>query len=162
MKVRSAAGRCSVAGHAVDRAAAHHHRVGERLLEHDIPFALAPGHRAQSGIAGPAADEGVDAKLRQPMLVDLGLERRRRVVVRGLQLHRLEARGGGRSEPLQQGTLGEQVGKVGGETGHVIRLWVGVAFLTSLAQFRAVMRPLAGLECIRLNKSLNLHEFSLH
>jgi hypothetical protein len=57
------------------------------------------------------------------MLGQFRLDRRRRVVVGELQLHRLEAASGRRGEPLDQRPLGEQIGDVGGETWHgVFRL----------------------------------------
>src|SRR4029078_6300309 len=46
------------------------------------------------------------------------LERRRRVIVRRLQFHRLEASRGGRAEALEQRPLGEQIGQVGGKARH--------------------------------------------
>jgi hypothetical protein len=54
------------------------------------------------------------------VLVDLGLERRRRVIVGCLKLHRFEAGRGGRAETLKQRPVREQISEVGGETRHVI------------------------------------------
>ena len=108
------------AGHAVDRGAADSDGVIERLLEHDLPVALAARHRRQSGIAGPSADECVDAELRQPVLVDLGFQRGRRVIVGRLQLDGLEASRCRRAETLEQRPLGEQISEIGGKARHCL------------------------------------------
>ena len=79
MKVRSAAGRCSggtvpaMQWIALPPIATV---VSSACLNTDVPVALAPRHGAEPGIARPGADEGVDAKLGQAVLVDFGLERR--------------------------------------------------------------------------------------
>ena len=52
------------------------------------------------------------------MALDLAADVGRRMVIRDLQLDGLEAGGRGGSEPLEQRPFGEEIGEVGGETGH--------------------------------------------
>ena len=102
----------------MDRGPADRHHIVERALECGLPVAFAPGHRGKTEFG---AERRVDAKLDQSMPLKLGLHRRRRNVIRKLQLDRREAGGGSGAEALDQRTLGEQITEIGGKAGHGIR-----------------------------------------
>ena len=102
----------------MDRRAADRHRVIERLLEDLREFALAARHGAEPALAAVRPRLRVDAELGQTAALELGTDRRGRVVVGKLQLDRLEAGRRRRAEALHERALGEQIGKVGGEAGH--------------------------------------------
>src|SRR5579871_34485 len=105
------------AGHAMDRGAADHDHIIERLAECRVPFALAARTRAETEIA-VAAHRRVDAELGEAMPLQLRLHGRRRYIIRKLQLDRSKASRRGRAEALEQRALGEQITEIGGEAGH--------------------------------------------
>jgi hypothetical protein len=109
---------CNLARHAMDRAAADRGDEIKRLLEDRIPIGFPARYSGQAGIAVTAAHRGVDAELDQAMLLDLGPNRSRRLVVGKLQFHRLEAGRSRGAEALNRRPFGEEIGEIGGETRH--------------------------------------------
>src|SRR5579864_2989902 len=110
------------AGHAMDGAAADRDHIIERALEGCVPIALAPRQR---GKAEFRALRRVDAELGEAMALELGRHRRRRDVIRKLQLDRGKARRGGGAEALDQRALGEQMTEIGGKARHGVSLVSG-------------------------------------
>ena len=108
------------AGHAMDGAAADRHHIIERALERRVPIALAPRQRGETEFR---ALRRVDAELGEAMALELGRHRRRRDVIRKLQLDRGKPRGGSGAETLDQRALGEQMAEIGGKAGHGVS-WV--------------------------------------
>src|SRR5262249_55480440 len=102
-------------------ATADRHNIIERLLEHRVPVALAPGYRGDAELA-LATGRGVEPELCEAVTLELGFDGRRRMIIWELQFDRLEARGGGSAETFEQRTFGEEVHEIGGEAGHVNQL----------------------------------------
>src|SRR5580704_11574301 len=103
------------AGHAMDGAAADRRHIIERALEGCVPIALAP---RQCGETEFRALRRVDAELCQVMPLQLGRHRRRRDVIRKLQLDGGETRSSSSAEALDQRALGEKMAEIGGKAGH--------------------------------------------
>src|ERR1043165_1644151 len=102
----------------MDRRAADRGDVVERLLENLGELALAPRRGAGPALPAVRARLGVEPELGEAVAGELGAHVGGRVVIRHLQLDRLEAGRRCRAEALHERALDEQVGEIGGETGH--------------------------------------------
>ena len=105
------------AGQAVNGPPSDRHGIVERAAKQRGEILLAPRHRGEAG-CGARRRGRVDAENGEAMPLDLAPDIGGGMVVRGLQLDRLEARRRGRREPLQQRKLGEEIGEIGGEARH--------------------------------------------
>jgi hypothetical protein len=104
----------------MDLPAADRHHVVERLAEQRRELGLAAGHAGEPELASlDVAGRRVEPEHGQLVLLQLGLHRARRVVVRELQLDRRKARSRGGREAFHERALGEQIGEIGGKAGHL-------------------------------------------
>ncbi len=107
----------------MDRRAAYRGDVIERARERGVEIALAAGQR---GKAEFRTLRRVDAELRQAVPGQLRLHRRRRDVIRKLQLDRGKSGSRRRGKALDQRTFGEQMAEIGGKARHFSLLGVSL------------------------------------
>ena len=124
-----------LAGEAMNLPSADRAHVIERLPEQEHEVGLPPRQRGEAEFVGPAGCR-IDAQDREIVPGELGPHRRRSVIIGKLQLDRLEAGRGGRGEAFDERPLGEQVGQIGGEPGHV----------TAVAKVRAPVERATGAQ----------------
>src|ERR1700685_1865757 len=117
------------AGHAMNGTAADRRDVFERALKSYVPIALASRQRGKTEFR---ALRRVDAELREAMPLELGRHRRRRDIIRKLELDRGKARSGSSAETLDQRALGEQMAEIGGKARHGVSWLLGETYLLIL------------------------------
>lgn len=107
-----------LAGEAMHGIAADRPRIVERLRERRIKVAFASRLRREAEQIG-IATLGVETENGEPVLVGLGLQRRRRHVIGKLQFDRLESCARRGSHPFEERrTLREHISNVGGKPRH--------------------------------------------
>ena len=103
----------------MDLAAAERHDVIEGLPEQRGEFRLAAGNRRHAEFARrQLSGRRVHPKHGQIVPVDLGPQRRRRMVIDELQFDGAKTCRRGRAEPLDQRAFGKKIPKIGGKTRH--------------------------------------------